>query len=97
MNIKTLVNNIIIEQVLLEKNKQSGQRFASLIDWTVVLNLRVFFKSPLLISNLLLKNTRVYIKDFGILKAGLHKIIKLVKKDKSEPKLDLIERDQPLS
>lgn len=85
-----LVNHIIIERVLSEKNKQSRQRFAGLIDYAVSL------KSPLLIPNIFLKNVRIYVEDFRILKAGLYKIIKPVEKNKSEPKPDPIERDQPL-
>lgn len=86
------VNHIIIEQVNLQKNKQFKQKFAGFIDWTAILNLVISLKSPLLIPNLLLKKTNMCIGDFEILKASLCKIIKPAKKDKSEPRSDLIEK-----
>lgn len=97
MDARTLVNHVIIERVLSEKNKQSRQRFAGLIDWTAVLNSAVSPKSPPPIPDLLLKNARVCVGDFGILRAGPHKIIKPAEKDKSEPRPDPTEGDQPSS
>lgn len=46
---------------------------------------------------LFLKNIKVYIKDFRILRISFHKIIKSMEKNKSKLKLDLTEKDQVLS
>lgn len=86
MNVRIFVNHIIIKRVLLEKNKQSMQKFTGLMNWTAIFNLSVFLKSPPLISDLFLKNTIMYIENFKILKTNPYKIIKLAEKDKSEPK-----------
>lgn len=67
------------------------------MDWNTVLYFAVSSKSPLLIPNLLLKNIRVCIRDFEILRVGPHKIIKLMEKDKLKPRPDLTKKDQLLS
>lgn len=54
-------------------------------------------KSLLLILNLIIKKAKLYIKEFEILKTGFYKIIKLIEKNKSEPRPDLIKKDQALS
>lgn len=49
------------------------------------------------ILNLFLKKAKVHIGDFKILETGLHKIIKCMKKNKLEPRLDSIKENQVLS
>lgn len=65
------VNNVIISRILAKANKKSSKRYASLMDWTVVLNNPVPVNSPPPIPDKALKKTRVCIGKYGILKAGL--------------------------
>lgn len=97
MDARTLVNYIIIERILSKKNKQSGRRVASLIDWTTLFNSAVSSESPPPISEVLLEKARVRIGDFGILRAGPYKTIESEKKVDLQLDSDSPEGDQALS
>lgn len=77
MDACTFFNYTIIKQILLNKNKLWSQRFAKLMDWTVIIILAVFIKNAFLISSEDLKKSCICISDFGILKARFNKILLL--------------------
>ncbi len=67
---RNALNHITIEQILSHKNKQSSRRYACLVDWTAVLNRLIHPNSLLPISLRSMKEARVCIGKYGVLRAG---------------------------
>ncbi len=65
------LNYRIINHILSKKSRQSARRYASLMDWTSVLNSPNCHGIPSVITFQMLQATSVWIDSDGILKAGL--------------------------
>ncbi len=65
------LNYRIINHILSKKSRQSARRYASLMDWTSVLNSPNGHGVSNIITFQMLQATRVWINGNGILKAGL--------------------------
>ncbi len=70
-NARHELNHRIINYILSKKSRQSAPHYASLMDWTSVLNSPNCHRVPSVITFQILQAARVYINGDGILKAGL--------------------------
>ncbi|MCJ1348892.1 hypothetical protein MMC31_007125, partial [Peltigera leucophlebia] len=96
---RNALNHVIIDHILSKKTRQSCRRYASLVDWTVVLNRSTYYNSlpPITLSTML--EARVCIGDYGILRAGIAqqsttKTKELVKSSSDSEQRDTVSEDE---